>query len=103
MSATKRPWSIKHSDDSSYFSIVDCNGGEVADDGSACDEYSKSMQLDTAELIVRAVNCFEDLVASVNELLCKLADKECVSVEELCEETGYGKRARTALAQAKDH
>ncbi len=56
---------------------------------------------EVARYIVTACNSHQALVDVVEELLCELADKCCVSVDELCEECGIGRDAKAALALAK--
>jgi hypothetical protein len=39
------------------------------------------------------------VLTSMSEMLAKLADMNCVGVDEYCEESGIGKRAKSAMGQ----
>lgn len=65
MSATPRPWGVIKSDSSpSRRAFVCARGGE--------DEVTDWIQADDAELIVRAVNAFDALIAVVEETVARL-------------------------------
>ena len=95
MSHTSLPW---HEITAPWYEITAPDGRVIAT--LDANDWTPEEVRAHADLIVRAVNCHEALLAVVNELLSELADKECVGVDEFCADAGIGKRAKTALAKA---
>jgi hypothetical protein len=52
----KTPWRVVPRDYKDGFHIEDAEGNEVADDGSAWDEYRESMTIESARRIIACVN-----------------------------------------------
>jgi hypothetical protein len=104
--ATPRPWRVEEQKNGPFATvttIVDANGHRVVGESYSGDySYRASAEFDPeiATRIVRAVNCHDELVSALYELI--EMPPACTTDVEVQENNRRRARAQAALSRAKD-